>query len=156
VVVLEVEVQMKYKRLVHNLRELDQPGHRSIYIQPCKWCNTIIYQTIYLFSNLKCSSVRNSNRSTMKQITPQVGQISTMNSIMFHGILGAKQNELTRRWFSLFWGSQGSCEGISSTPLFPCTLSDFGHLHLTLSWHFPSAFLHQPSILLELYQNDIK
>jgi hypothetical protein len=33
----------------------------------------------------------------MKQITPQVGQISTMNSIMFHGILGAKQNELTRR-----------------------------------------------------------
>jgi len=97
-VVLEVEVQMKYKRLVHNLRGLDQPGHRSIYLYPTMQMMQYYYIPNYLLIfKLKVQFGSNSNRSTMKQITPQVGQISTMNSIMFHGILGAKQNELTRR-----------------------------------------------------------
>lgn len=96
--VLEVEVQMKYKRLVHNLRGLDQPGHRSIYLYPTMQMMQYYYIPNYLLIfKLKVQFGSNSNRSTMKQITPQVGQISTMNSIMFHGILGAKQNELTRR-----------------------------------------------------------
>ena len=46
--VLEVEVQMKYKRLVHNLRELDQPGHRSIYLYPTMQMMQYYYIPNYL------------------------------------------------------------------------------------------------------------